>query len=87
MVNDWTTYRATCAECSRVDGCKRGKTPGVCAGFRLSFDAEAARYVSAKRYAEKIGMKYDASGIIYRGFIRQVRERIDKLLRGGKING
>lgn len=83
-MNDWTTYRATCSECTRFDTCKHNRTPGVCGGFKLSFDAEAARYVSAKRYAEKIGMKYDASGIIYRGYARQIRSRIDKLLLGGK---
>lgn len=88
-MNEWQYYRAECSECTLydVEAGKCGRNPGrkekgVCLSFTLTHDAEARRYVSAYRYAQKIGMKYDASRAIYNGKIHQVRRRIDRLLKG-----
>lgn len=88
-MNEWQYYRAECSECTRYDTetgkCSRNpnrKEKGVCQSFNLTFAAEAQRYVSAYRYAQKIGMKYDASRVIYNGKRRQVRAHIDELLKG-----
>lgn len=69
-----------CYECEFYnDGiCKRsGVEPSrLCPSFTLTQTAQAKRYVSAKRYAEKIGMIYDASGVIFAGYPRNVRKLI-----------
>ncbi len=70
-----------CYECEYMgkDGkCLRsGKvTDAICNSFILTQSALAKRYLSAKHYAKKIGMVYDASGIIFAGYPRNVRRLI-----------
>lgn len=90
-MNDWTLYRAECAECVYYDAKTQfcGRNPnrtesGVCQRFTLTIDAEARRYVSAKTYADKIGIGYDESGFIFRGKTKPVRNLIKKLMKEGK---
>lgn len=79
-MNEWTTYRASCTECTHHDAaqgvCSKGmahKETGVCLSFDLTAEAEADRYISAKQYGQKIGIPYDARGDILRGKSKFVR--------------
>lgn len=87
-MNEWQLYRASCTECTRYDTARGvcARNPArtescVCPQFTLTPEAEAARYVSAKNYARKIGMEYDAGGVILRGKSRETRKIIRKLVR------
>ena len=90
-MNDYTYYKARHDECEFYDPeegvCIRGqKTKGVsvCQMFTLTQTAQAKRYISAKQHGERIGIKYDASRIIYAGYPRNVRKLIDYFMRRDK---
>ena len=88
-MNEWQLYKAKCEECTRYDAARgvcirnpRRTEKCVCPQFSLTAEAEAARYVAAKMHAQKIGMTYDATGIILRGKSESVRRMIAEKLKG-----
>ena len=91
IMNEWKLYCAECAECVYYDTKTQfcGRNPnrtesGVCQRFTLTIEAEARRYVSAKTYADKIGIGYDENGFILRGKTKPVRVMVKKLMKEGK---
>lgn len=89
-MNDWTRYRAECGECVYYSSgtCDRlsKERDAICLSFRLTAEAEARRYVSAKEYGARIGIHYDEQGFILRGKPKAVREWVQRILKGNEEN-
>lgn len=84
-MNDWELYRADCTECVFwADGCcrKSGREISeVCPSFALTAQAEAVRYVKAKRHGQAIGIDYDATGHILAGKPESVRVLVQYFIK------